>query len=226
VSPASVATIGFLHTAAVHVETFRPLVAEIAPGVLDEHVVDPSLLADARARGITDGLRGRLAGHLEALSGSGAGAIVCTCSSIGGEAERLGGGVTASVLRVDRPMAEEAVRSGGRVAIVAALESTLEPTRALLEQCADGVDVELTVSPCLDAWTLFEEGDVDGYLAAVAAHVRHVATEADVVVLAQASMAPVAALVADVDLPVLSSPRPAVEAAARLVGPRRHDGLT
>ena len=54
-------TIGFLHTADVHRATFAALVGELAPGAGTVHVVDRSLLADAREQGtIDDALRARL----------------------------------------------------------------------------------------------------------------------------------------------------------------------
>jgi hypothetical protein len=56
-----VTVIGFLHTAEVHVATFRRLFAELAPPGLDDlHLVDESLLADARRTGSAPGLAGRL----------------------------------------------------------------------------------------------------------------------------------------------------------------------
>ena len=56
------------------------------------------------------------------------------------------------------------------------------------------------------AWPRFERGDRDGYLADVAAAVRPRAADTDVVVLAQASMAGAQPLLADLGVPVLSSP--------------------
>ena len=58
-------TIAFLHTAEVHVGTFTALVTELAPGTPTAHVVDPDLLATARAAGGVDAdLGGRLAERL------------------------------------------------------------------------------------------------------------------------------------------------------------------
>jgi hypothetical protein len=113
-------------------------------------------------------------------------------------------------------MAESAVAHGGRVAFVLAIDSTLAPTRQLFEECAAnaGSDVTLVDAPCLDAWERFEAGDHAGYLDRVARHVRGLAD--DVVVLAQASMAPAANLLGDLSIPVLSSPRLAVLRAVEL----------
>jgi hypothetical protein len=200
-----VTTIGFLHTAEVHVATFRGLFAELAPPELDDlHLVDESLLADARRTGSAPGLDGRLG----ELAAAGADLIVCTCSTIGADAEAAPPGVP--VLRLDRPMAEAAVAAGDRIAVVATVESTMEPTMALIRATA-GRPVTLIPSPCLTAWRHFEAGDLAAYEEEIAAHVRAIAADADVIVLAQASMAGAVALLPG--LPVLTSPRTAVEAA-------------
>jgi hypothetical protein len=115
-------------------------------------------------------------------------------------------------------MAESAVATGGRVALVVAVESTIALTRQLFEECAAnaGSSATLLDAPCLDAWELFEAGDHAAYLDRVARHVQVLADDVDVVVLAQASMAPAADLVGDLSIPVLSSPRLAVLRAVEL----------
>jgi len=211
--------IGFLHTAEVHTSTFRELMDEIAPGRPSTHVVDEGLLTDARARGgVDDELTGRLALRLQEAA-SGASVVVCTCSTIGGAAERLSSVVGVPVIRVDRPMAELAVTSGPRIAVVAALESTVAPTVAMLLDVArqhrrtPSIDEIVLV----EAWSLFEHGDLTGYATTIASAVDRLDPSTDVVVLAQASMA-CAVPHCRSTTPVLSSPRSAVEAAVRLAG--------
>jgi hypothetical protein len=202
-----VTTIGFLHTAEVHVATFRRLFAELAPPGLDDlHLVDEGLLADARRTGTAP----KLADRLSELVTAGADLIVCTCSTIGADAEAMSGEVP--VLRLDRPMAEAAIAAGDRIAVVATVESTMEPTLALLRETAER-PVTLIPSPCYAAWRHFEAGDLTAYDEAIAAHIRAVAADADVFVLAQASMAGAVALLPG--LAVLASPRAAVVAAVK-----------
>ncbi len=207
-------TIGFLHTAEVHVPTFRDLLADLGPDVRGVHAVDAGLLADARTDGLTPGLTARIEDRLAELTAAGADLIVCTCSTIGGVAERHAG---VRVLRVDRPMAEAAVAAGPRIAVVYATASTLGPTRELLTDAAAGRPVTLIEAPCPQAWVAFEAGDLDRYAVEVAAAARHAAPAADVVVLAQASMAPAAALLSELAVPVLTSPRTAVAGALALL---------
>jgi hypothetical protein len=140
--------------------------------------------------------------------------VLCTCSTIGAVAERVEAAVP--VLRLDRPMAAAAVETGGRVVVLAAVQSTLAPTLALLAEEADRAGtsprIEATVVP--GAWERFEAGDVEGYLDLVRAALGEVG-KATVVVLAQASMA-AAADGAPVGLSVLSSPRTGLRAALAL----------
>ncbi len=212
-------TIGFLHTAEVHTGTFAGLLDELAPGRPARHVVDETLLADARERGgVDDDLVQRLTARLEEAA-TGASVVVCTCSTISGLAELLASVVGVPIVRVDRPMAESAVRTGSRIAVVAALESTIVPTVSLLGAVARAQGrtpvIDEVVLP--EAWSLFERGDVDGYARVIAEAVDTLDAEIDVVVLAQASMA-VAVPRCTTTVPVLTSPRSAVEAAVALAG--------
>jgi glutamate racemase len=215
-----VPTIAFLHTADVHVATFSRLLNDVAPGATDVHLVDAELLNDARRHGLHAGIEAHVLARLRELAVREPGAIVCTCSTLGGSAERVAQKLETPVVRIDRPMAESAVANGGRVALVAAIDSTLAPTRHLLEECAAqaGSDVTLVDAPCFDAWERFEAGDHAGYLDRVARHVRGLADDVDVVVLAQASMAPAADLLGDLSISVLSSPRLAVVRAVARAG--------
>ena len=205
-------TVGFLHTADVHVATFTRLLAAADPTAIGRHVVDATLLADARERGVDEELRARVVERLRSLAAT-VDVIVCTCSTVSGVAEAAEA-VGVPVVRIDRPMAREAVRAGRRIAVVAAVESTISPTLQLLgeEAAAAGVASDLVPRPCFDAWSHFEAGDHDAYLDAIARHVDQIAGDADVIVLAQASMAPAAQRCATTR-PVLTSPTVAIEAA-------------
>ncbi len=213
-------TIGFLHTADVHTDTFTGLLAEVSPGRPSTHVVDQGLLAEARRRGgVDEELTELLTARLKEAA-RGASVVVCTCSTISGPAELLSRAAGVPVVRVDRPMAELAVDSGSRIAVVAALRSTVAPTVALLTDVARLQGRTPTIDEVVlpDAWSLFEDGDLSGYAIAIATAVDSLDPRTDVVVLAQASMA-AAVPRCTTTAPVLSSPRSAVEAAVALAGP-------
>ncbi|WP_223206355.1 aspartate/glutamate racemase family protein [Streptomyces xanthii] len=205
-----------LHTSPVHVPVFEALRDAHHPGLALRHVVREELLERARAAGpasVTDDVRHLLA---EAAA-DGAGAVLCTCSSIGGVAESLAADLGVPVLRLDRPMAARAVALGPRVTVVATTHSTLGPTVALVEEEAAraGRPVDVRTVLVEGAWELFLAGDHEGYLGLVTAALDAIGpADADAVVLAQASIAD-AADRTRTDVSVLSSPRPGLAAAAR-----------
>jgi Asp/Glu/hydantoin racemase len=212
--------LALLHTSPVHVPVFDALRDEDAPGLSLRHLVRPELLDRARVQGPA----AVSADVSEALAGAareGARAVLCTCSTIGAVAEEAGAALGLPVLRVDRPMAAAAVAAGTRITVLAALESTLAPTADLIAEEAARAGREVTVRTGLvaGAWELFEAGDTDGFLAAVADAARAV-HDADAIVLAQASMASAADMLAaeqpdeGARIPVLTSPRPGLRAAA------------
>ena len=183
----------FLHTSPLHVPTFATLVKAIDPTLRIAHRVVESLLSDAQRLGADDPiLTARVHAAMLAAAKTGAAIVVCTCSSIGGCAERTPTEDRFQALRIDRAMADRAVRLGPGILIVAALESTLAPTIALIRESATDlnlpVDIESVVAS--GAWPLFINGRHDEYVNRIAQTVRAYSGTATVVVLAQASMAP------------------------------------
>ncbi len=216
--------LGLLHTGRSHRDRFGALLRELAPpGVTWIQVVREELLRDAMAEAPAARQKAAIGAALVELREQGAAQVLCTCSSIGRLAEIVGAELVLPTLRADRPMAERAVAAGGRVLVVACLTSTLMPTAALLRECAAAADRRVEIETMLlpAAWHWFQAGDEPAFHRAIAEAVLDSELSADVVVLAQASMAPAAALLAQVPVPVLSSPRLGVDAAlARLTGRR------
>jgi aspartate/glutamate racemase len=218
------ATVGLLHTVPALAETFDDLVRDSAAGVRRVHVADAWLLDTARRIGVTDAVQDTVLGHIRHLESLGARAVLVTCSSIGEAAETAAAAVTVPVVRVDAAMADEAVAvaagSGrhGRIAVLATLSSTLGPTGRLVERAARAAARPVTVSAEVVAGAAgaHDRGDRAEVERLVAGAVVRVAAGADVIVLAQASMARAAAR-ADVPVPVLSSPRGGVAALVRLL---------
>jgi len=202
------AQLAFLHTAPSHVATFEHLRDELAPAIITRHYVDEQLLIDARAAGtITPVLTQTITTLLQEFADQGAQAVLCTCSTIGAAAEACAP-PGLNVLRVDRPMAAQAVAIGSRILVAATLASTLGPTRALLQEEADRAERRVLIEDLLieEAWVHFTSGDQQAYLETIAQALRN-ALASDVIVLAQASMAAAATRCPDLLVPILTSPR-------------------
>lgn len=184
-------TIACLHTAAGNRAVFEAACPE---GVTLTHTIREDLLSDAEAAGgLTDAITARTAAALEALAQPGVDAVLLTCSTVGPGAAAARAPIP--VLRVDAALADEATRGGGLVVALCAVETTVEPTRALFAQAAARHGARLDVRLVPDAWAAFRAGDPAGYHAIVARAAEAAFAEgADQVALAQASMAGAVAL--------------------------------
>ncbi|MEE1772345.1 aspartate/glutamate racemase family protein [Streptomyces sp. JV185] len=203
-------TLALLHTSPAHVPVFDALRDAHHPGLALRHLVREDLLTRAGEAG-PEAVSGEVRDLLAGAVADGARAVLCTCSTIGAVAESDSARLGVPVLRVDRPMAASAA-ARGRVVVLATFTGTLAPTLALLAEEAGDRPVDVRTVVVDGAWACFEAGDRDGYLDRVAAAADAV-TDSDVIVLAQASMADAVTRTVT-RIPVLSSPRPGLAAAA------------
>lgn len=197
--------IAFLHTGAVVIPTFAALAAEHLPGVEVQNLLDDKIVADLGGGAASEQVAQRLADLGDAAVAAGAEAVLFTCSSISQYAGPLADRLGVPVYRVDEAMADEAVRAGERVAVIATLPTTVRPTAALLRERAHllGRDVEITEVVVPGAFEAAVAGDRARHDSLIAEAIK--AADGDVVVLAQASMAS-AAEELDLPIPVLTSP--------------------
>ncbi|WP_327581597.1 aspartate/glutamate racemase family protein [Nonomuraea sp. NBC_00507] len=205
--------LGLLHTSATLVPVFAELCARHLPGVETYNLVDDSLIKNTIAEGrLSPATARRVAAHIGSLEAAGAGHILVTCSSIGAAVEAAEPLTGVPVLRVDRPMADRAVALGRRIGVIATLATTLEPTADLVRRraLAAGREIDLTVAVCDGAFEALMGGDPEAHDDSVARTLDRLGAEADVIVLAQASMARVLDRVPS-PVPVLTSPALAIE---------------
>jgi Asp/Glu/hydantoin racemase len=209
-------TLGLVHTSAIHVPVFGQLCQAKLPGVTVFNIVDDSLVKGIVASGsLTAQIARRVAGYLESAELAGADYILVTCSSIGPAVEAAAKLIGVPVLRVDQPMADQAVAIGGKIGVIATLRTTLEPTADLIVRRAGraGRPVQITSRLCDGAFDALMSGDTAKHDALVTAALKELVQQVEVVVLAQASMARVVETLpmAELRVPVLASPAIAVD---------------
>jgi Asp/Glu/hydantoin racemase len=208
--------LGLVHTSATLVPVFAQLCKEKLPGVEVFNIADDSLVKGIMAAGsLTAQISRRVAGYLESAELAGADYILVTCSSIGPAVEAAAKLIGVPVLRVDQPMADKAVQTGKRIGVIATLRTTLEPTADLIQRRAEkaGKKIELTSRLCEGAFDALMSGEAAKHDAMVAAVLKELSRQVDVIVLAQASMARVVDGLAEADkrVPILASPGIAVD---------------
>jgi len=220
-------TLAFIHTGHVLIPVFGQLSKEHLAGVDVFHMLDESLIRNTIALGGLSKLTiRRLLGMIESAHQGGADAVMVTCSSIGEGVAIAREQFDFPILRVDEAMAEKAVETGGRIGVAATLRTTLEPTVALLRETAAraGRDVQIVPQLSDGAFERLIAGDAPQHDRMLAAALSELRKEVDVIVLAQASMARVAAQFTGPGPRILSSPELAIRRAHELLSPQM-DGV-
>jgi Asp/Glu/hydantoin racemase len=214
--------LALIHTVGSLPAVFATLTETMLPGVTTTDTVDESLLAESIAAGrVQPSTAERLEGHVRAALGEGADLVLVTCSSMGpavDELERRG----LPVLRVDEALADAALAAGTHIGVIGTLRTTLEPTADLIRRRADDLggrsgELQITTRLCEGAFDALKAGRTDIHDALVLEALRDFLPTMDVVVLAQASMARVAASLTPDERsgpPILSSPHLGVLRAA------------
>ncbi|NOY80558.1 MAG: Asp/Glu/hydantoin racemase [Kiritimatiellaeota bacterium] len=204
--------IALLHTVPGVVRELDELFSCLVPEATPFHLLGEGLLdLVAAAGGVSPEVEERVFEQVRIGRDIGAAAVLITCSSIGACAESACRVVSFPVFRIDVPMADEAVRTGRRIAVLATTRTTLAPTEALLRERARraGRDVDLDVRLCELPKATTGVDPVAVRDAALLEVIRDAAAGGvAAIVLAQASMAGVLERnTVVVDCPVFSSPR-------------------
>lgn len=215
--------LALIHTVTGLIPTFKALCAELMPGLDTFNIVDESLLQNTIREGrLSQTTMRRVAGYIRSAEEAGATGILVTCSSIGPAVDAAQPFAVLPVLRVDEAMVDEAIHAGERVGVLATLQSTLNPTSDLVHRraAAGGLPIQVTALVCEGAFAAVTAGDTEEHDRLVRNGLLQLSKDADVIILAQASMARIAASLSQADLgvPVLSSPRSGVMRMAGLLG--------
>lgn len=215
--------VGVLHTSFVFV-TVEPvitdLIGELVPDAEILHFVDSDVLATVvREQGISDKSEQRMVHLAQAAEAAGVDVIFSACSSLGPTLDAAQLAVSVPVVKIDEAMAIEAA-GYDRIGVLATVPTTLGPTSDLILVKATERDLapEITRRLCEGAFDVLMDGDRPAHDAMVVSQAAELATQVDVIVLAQASMQRLKdRLQEETGLPVLSSPRMGVELLAETV---------
>lgn len=204
--------VAFLHTGAVVIPPVMDLAREFLPDTTSVNYLDDKIVADLGDPDRAASVPERVADLVKAAEAAGADVVMLTCSSISHLAATTSADLGIPVLRIDEAMADEAVHTGRRITVLATLPTTLNPTIALVRERAAlaGVEPEIVSEVIEGAFAAVSSGDRATHDRLVGEAIVRRAAEADVVVLAQASMASAADAV-EVGVPVLTSLRSGIK---------------
>ncbi len=211
--------LALLHTVLFLADLFKQRLAARYPELDAFHVVDESLLKDfQRAGRLTPNIIRRVATHAGLAQQAGADVILFTCSSSSPAVDVVRPLLDIPILKIDDPMTEKAVQLGRNIGVVCSVESAAQAGSSLLASQAArlGRDVKIVVSVVPEAFEAIMTGDKLRHDRLVGDAAERLSQEADVVVLAQASMSHLAPVLNEkARVPILASLDLCVEALGR-----------
>jgi Asp/Glu/hydantoin racemase len=207
--------IAAIYTGVALVKPLSDLLKEVLPGYEVMNILDDSLIGDIIAAGkLTGAVRRRLYSYYDIACTAGAELILNTCSSIGEAVYAAREFIPVPIVRIDEAMSRKAVLEARRIAVLATLSTTLDPTVQLIHRCAleMGKTVSTISALAEGAFPAITAGDAATHDRIIAETASKVANDCDIILLAQGSMArmekPLRELTGKT---VLSSPRLGIE---------------
>jgi Asp/Glu/hydantoin racemase len=214
-------TIAAIYTGVALVKPLSDQLKEALPGFRIMNILDDSLIAEIIAEGrLTASVRRRLYSYYDAAASAGAELILNTCSSIGDAVYAAREFIPVPIVRIDEAMARRAVAEASRIAVLATLSTTLDPTISLVKRCAAEAGKTVTAISAVaeGAFPAITAGDAATHDRLIAETAKKVAEDCDVILLAQGSMARMEAPLRELTgKTVYSSPRLAIETLKKML---------
>lgn len=214
--------VSFLHTSPPAIPPLMRYYGEEAPEFEISNLLEDGILRFLAA-GDHLAAEGRLRVMIDAARETyGAEVAMITCSSVPrAMVARLQDTTAIPVLKIDEPMARQAVLAGARIGVAATFRPTIEPTTGLLREVAQSEGREVEVVTCLvdGAYDALLGGKPERHDELLVAGVEELARQdVHAIVLAQVSMARVLPLVdGRLGVPVLASPTTSLAELRRLL---------
>lgn len=199
-----------IHTSLVSYDELKNLFKEIIPEAEVKNIVDDTLLAEVSKNGaITPAIVRRLGKYVQEAELLGADLIFNQCSSMGRAIDIVKNSITTPILKIDQEMADTAVTLGNRIAVIATVKSTVDPSCDIVKKAGEAAGKNVEIVPVLvdGALDVLMSGDREKHNRLVREAVLKAEKTCDVIVLSQGSMTVLLPELSDVKKPVLSSPR-------------------
>jgi aspartate/glutamate racemase len=203
-------TLGIIHANIITTKAMEPYIKKYIPEVTICHVVDDTIQRDNIAAGV--GIIPKVnyykfAQYAHNLEEAGVDLILLACSTFNYAAELARPMINTPIAQIDRPMMEEAVKIGGRIGLLATLETTVPSSERLLKIAATEAKKEVSIKTvlCGEAFTKLQKGDVESHNNILLDAIENLSSEVDSIVMAQLSMSALAPYLTNTKIPVFNS---------------------
>ena len=209
-------TVALIHAVVPAMPPMKDVLAQRLPDVKVLNLLDEGLLSEVeRYGGLAPKCVDRLATQVGLAVEAGASAVLLTCNAyspvVGDVQARF---PSVPVLAVDQVMVDQAVARARRIGVLATVPAGLQQQTESLRRAAEAAGKQIEIVPSLhpEAMAALQRGDPETHDRILLDALPELARQVDVVLLAQASMARLAAKIPpDLGVPVLTSPVLAVE---------------
>lgn len=203
-------TLGIIHASHITIAAMAPYIAKSIPEVSVMHLCDDTIQRDNIAAGpgvIPKVNYFKFAQYAHNLEEAGVDLILLACSTFNYAAELARPLVNTPIAQIDRPMMEQAVRTGERIGLLATLETTVPSSERLLDIAAAeaGKTISRRTVLCSEAFAAYSRGDIEGHNAILLDAVDSLSKEVDCIVMAQLSMSALAPALGQTRVPVFNS---------------------
>jgi Asp/Glu/hydantoin racemase len=204
-----------IHTFLYSVEDLKKLFKEKLPEVEMINIIDDSLLQESLDnKGMTKQVAKKIVKYALIAESMGANAILNQCSSVGEAVDIARELINIPYVKIDEPMAREAVQLGNKIAVIATAISTVVPSTRLVENVGRDMEKDVIVKSYFATGAyeaLLQENDREKHNKIIIKTIEEASLENDVVVLAQGSMYHLLPLLAHIKIPILTSLESGVE---------------
>lgn len=186
-------TVAAIYSAPGMIEPIKKMFKEIMPEYRLINVLDDALVPDVLSakNEITTNIRRRMLAYCHACENMNADVILSTCSAMGDVIDQIRPFCRLPILRIDEPMVTQAMQKGSAIAVLMTNSTTVTPTTRLVRQVANtlGKQVRVIEGLASEAFVAFTEGNQELHDKLLLKTAVSVAENADVIILAQGSMA-------------------------------------
>ena len=203
-------TLGIIHASHITIAAMRPYIQQFIPEVSIMHLCDDTIQRDNIAAGV--GMIPKVnyfkfAQYAHNMEEAGVDLILLACSTFNFSAELARPMINTPIAQIDRPMMEQAVRTGRRIGMLATLGTTVPSSERLLQIAAReaGKDITIKTVLCEEAFVHYAKGEFDKHNEILFDAMEKLSGEVDCIVMAQLSMSALAPQLKDTRVPVYNS---------------------
>lgn len=203
-------TLGIIHASHITIQAMQPYINKYIPEVSVMHACDDTIQRDNIAAGVGVIPKvnyykfAQMAHNLEEAKVD---LILLACSTFNYAAELSRPMINTSIAQIDRPMMEQAVRTGKKIGLLATLETTVPSSQRLLQIAAKEANKEIECKTvlCSEAFVEYSKGNIEKHNEILLESLNKLSKEVDCIVMAQLSMSALAPFLGEQRVPVYNS---------------------